>query len=69
MTSARGTNGNMSTFGSHWRSRSMVQAVCECVRIKSSLACATAHNRSGSVYRSRVSPLQHAEFTSLRGWR
>jgi hypothetical protein len=43
--------------------------VCECVRIKSSQACAAAHPSSGSVHRIRMSPPEHTEFASLRGCR
>ena len=43
--------------------------VCEFVRIKSSLACASAHSCSRSVCRMRVSSRQSRFSTSLRGWR
>jgi hypothetical protein len=46
-----------------------VQAVCEFVRIKSSLVFAPAHICSTSVRRIRASSLQHSKSPSLRGWR
>ena len=43
--------------------------VCELVRIKSALACASAHSCSRSVCRMRVSSRERRFSTSLRGWR
>ena len=47
--------------------RSLPTAVCECVRMTSSLACAAARGCAASV--SRAGSLQRIMSTSLRGWR
>ena len=68
MTSARRTKGSY-PLRLPLEAQSMVQAVCECVRIKPSHACASALSCTTFVRGIRVSSRQHSKFTSLRGWR
>ena len=46
-----------------------VRAACECVRIESSRASASARISAGSVRRIRVSPRLPSKSSRLRGWR